>query len=334
MHASTHHDPSRHHDSFGFNTLTPGMGARYRFATILRFAILLVTFARLRMSTLLLSEGPCWDDLRYLEAMQRLGSAAKAGRELGVATSTVYRRVAALERSLGVRCLVRGEGLTHVARELAELARRTGTTLIEIGRSAQQQHHAIAGSVTLSTVDGFAPLLTAPMAALTQSCPDLRVNLHISNKGLSLRKRQADIALSIADRPGPQLIGRRLFTVKYGVFGTPERAADGSQARWIVLGWPLQTTREARWERARVSTDAVAMATPSRRVFVDMVAGGLGLGLLPRRLAAMHPQLVEVEQYRAQAEELTRPAWLLTHPELRGSARVSVVMRTLAEHLQ
>lgn len=286
------------------------------------------------MSTLLLADGPSWDDLRYLEATERLGSAAEAGRELGVATSTVYRRIDALERALGVRCLIRGEGLTDVARELSELARRTGTKLIEIGRSAQRQHEAVQGSITISTVDGFAPLLAEPMAALTRSCPDLRVNLHISNKGLSLRKRQADIAVSVAERPGPHLIGRRLFDVEYGVFGTPERAEDETQRRWIVLGWPLQTTREARWERARVPTEAVAVATPSRRVFIDMVAGGLGVGLIPRRLARMHPRLVELEAFRSDAEELTRPAWLLTHPELRGSTRVSVVMRTLAEHLR
>lgn len=286
------------------------------------------------MSNLLLSEGPSWDDLRYLEAMERLGSATQAGRELGVATSTVYRRIDALERALRVRCLIRGEGLTDVARELSGLARRTGTKLIEIGRTAQQTHETIEGSITISTVDGFAPLLAEPMAALTTRCPDLRVNLHISNKGLSLRKRQADVALSIAERPGPQLIGRRLFDVDYGVFGTPQRADDAPNAKWIVLGWPLQTTREARWERARVPAEAVVMATPSRRVFIDMVTSGLGVGLIPRRLAQMHPRLVELEAYRAEAKELTRPAWLLTHPELRGSTRVSVVMRTLADSLR
>ncbi len=286
------------------------------------------------MSTLVRSDGPSWDDLRYLEAVERLGSASRAGRELGAATSTVYRRIDALEKALRVRCLVRGEGLTPVARELAELARRTGTSLVAIQRGAHQDHRAIDGSVTISTVDGFAPLLTEPMAALTASCPELRVNLHISNKGLSLRKRQADIALSVAERPGPHLIGRRLFAVDFGVFGTAAHAEDPSRARWVVLGWPLQTTREARWERARVVPEAVAIATPSRRVFIDMVLAGLGVGLLPRRLAAMHPALVELEEFRAQTDELTRPAWLLTHPELRGSERISVVMATLAEHLR
>lgn len=281
----------------------------------------------------LAGEDLSWDDLRHLEAVERLGSVALAGRELGVAASTVYRRIGALERCLGVRCIVRGQGVTKVAHELAELARRMGDGLTKVSRRAQGQRLDVRGSVIVSTVDGFAPLLAEPMAALAAACPELRVNLHISDTGLSLRKRQADIVLSVVERPGADLVGRRLFPIEYGVFGCAQLVADPERARWIVLGWPLQTTREARWERARVAADAVAVATPSRRVFVDLVVAGLGLGLVPRKLAALHPGLQEVMKFRPDVEELTRSAWLLTHPELRGHARVSVVMQTFAAHL-
>ncbi len=286
------------------------------------------------MASLPALEGLCWDDLRVLEALERLGSAASAGRELGVATSTVYRRMSALEQALGMPCLARGEGVTDIARELAELARGTAGRLVEIGRRAHGQRLEVEGSVTISTVDGFASLLAGPMAALASACPRLKIDLHVSNTGLSLRKRQADIALSVADRPRPKLIGRRLFQIEFGVFGTPALAAEPDSARWVVLGWPLQTTREARWERARIPAESIAVATPSRRAFVDMVVAGIGLGLLPRKLAQMHPQLVEVTSFRDDARTLTRPAWLLTHPELQDHARISVVMQTLAEHLR
>jgi len=44
-----------------------------------------------------------WDDLRYLLAARRAGSLLHAGRALGVATSTVGRRLDALERRVGTR---------------------------------------------------------------------------------------------------------------------------------------------------------------------------------------------------------------------------------------
>ncbi len=280
------------------------------------------------------TNGLSWDDLRHLEAIERLGSVAAAGRELGVAASTVYRRIDALEEALGVQCIVRGGGVTPAARALADLARRTGDSLVAISRQANRTHQEVHGSVTLSTIDGFAPLLAEPIAALASAYPKLEINLHISNKGLSLRKRQADIGLSAVDRPGPHLIGRRLFSIDYGVFGTARVVEAHQDARWVIMGWPMQSTREARWERARIAPESVAVATPSRRAFVDMVAAGIGLGLLPRRLAALHPQLIEVESYRPDVVDMTRTAWLLTHPELHGHARIAVVMQTLAEHLR
>lgn len=44
---------------------------------------------------------PSWDDLRFLLAVHRDRSFFAAGKSLGVAASTVARRVDAIERSMG-----------------------------------------------------------------------------------------------------------------------------------------------------------------------------------------------------------------------------------------
>jgi DNA-binding transcriptional LysR family regulator len=80
-----------------------------------------------------------WSDLRFLEALARTGSARAAGRDLGVAPSTIYRRIAALEQSVGFPCLGRGRGITPSGRELAELARTTGDSLQDIARRDPQE---------------------------------------------------------------------------------------------------------------------------------------------------------------------------------------------------
>lgn len=46
-----------------------------------------------------------WDDLRFFLALTRHGSLSAAARDLHVAQSTVGRRLASLEASLGVRLL-------------------------------------------------------------------------------------------------------------------------------------------------------------------------------------------------------------------------------------
>ncbi|MCE9575955.1 MAG: LysR family transcriptional regulator [Deltaproteobacteria bacterium] len=273
------------------------------------------------------------DDLRYLEAVDRLGSASAAGRDLGVAPSTVYRRIATLERDVGFACLARTRGITPAGRELAALARTTTVTLAEIARRARAHRDELTGTITLTTIDGFAPMLVRPIAALATTYPQLRVDVHVSDSGLSLRRQEADIGLALLASPPPVLVGRRLFPVPFGVFGTRAVTADPERARWVVLGAPSHTSWLGRWERAHVPRERIALATPSRRLLVDLIGAGVGLGLMATRLAVDRPDLIEVRSYRAAAAPLTVSAWLLTHPDRRKDARVQLVMKELARHL-
>ncbi|MBX3217401.1 MAG: LysR family transcriptional regulator [Labilithrix sp.] len=66
---------------------------------------------------------PSWDDLRLLLAVHRAKSFFGAGKELGLATSTVARRLEALESSLGRRLVHRGNsGSTIDADALGPIA--------------------------------------------------------------------------------------------------------------------------------------------------------------------------------------------------------------------
>ncbi len=276
-----------------------------------------------------------WDDIRFLEALDRRGSARAAGRDLGVAPSTVYRRIAALEAAAGFACLDRGRGVTEAGRELAQLARSTGVALEGIAQRARAPAREVQGKVTLTTLDGFAPLLVAPLRQLAGAFPQLEVEVQIAEGGgPSLRKRQAELALSIMSDPPPSLVGRRLFAVRWGVYGTRVLAATPERARWVTLARPHQGTWLGRWEAAHVPADRIAMSTPSRRLLVDLVASGAGLGLLPAALVADRPDLVELPQYKPLVVDLTRMSWLLMHPEVRRDARVAAVVKVMVEHLK
>jgi DNA-binding transcriptional LysR family regulator len=70
-------------------------------------------------------QDPRWDDLRLLLAVGRRGSFLGAGRALGLATSTLSRRLTALERSVGAVLVERradGARLTDAGRRLAAAA--------------------------------------------------------------------------------------------------------------------------------------------------------------------------------------------------------------------
>lgn len=277
---------------------------------------------------------PSWDDLRHLECLDRLGSATAASRELGVAPSTIYRRISALEQAVGVVCYSQREGgVTRVGRELAELARKTKLSLSRIRQHAVETQEAIGGQITLTTLDGFAPLLTEPLAVLTRMHPKLEVVLDVSPTGSSIRKGEADIALTSVDQPPRHLVGRRLFTAECGVYGTPEHAENLDDAPWVVLGPPLSASPLGRWEREQAKRTRIAVATSSRLTLNRLVAGGVGIGAIPHLLAATHPEIVEIESFRSDAASLKIPAWLLTHPDLRASAAVKAVFGVVGDAL-
>lgn len=276
-------------------------------------------------------EGFSWDDLRYLEAIERLGSVGHAARELQVSASTIYRRVALLEKSFEARCLAQGGAqgrLTETGQLLAAVAKETSTAIGRVQQNVRSSRSGIDGEVSLTTVDGFVPLLAAPLAALGARYPRLCVTLHIADQGPSVRRREVDIALAVVPKPPAGLWGRRLFAIRYGAFGT-SAALDVTPARWICSE---RTGPLAAWERQFATH--VALQTRSVPAVMAAVRAGIGLAVLPRRLAALEPDLREATAFSASLESLDRPAWLLTHPEIRHVPRVRAVMECLTQALK
>lgn len=275
-----------------------------------------------------------WDDVRHLEAVDRLGSVAAAARELGISASTVYRRVAALEESVGEPCLVRGPGkavLTERGRELARVGRAMRTSLAQVAGAARARETEVRGEVSLTTVEGFLPYLVRPIAALTAQHPELRVSLHLGESGPSVRRREVDVAIGVMPRPPAGCWGRRVLRIRYGVFGTRAALDRRPAPRWVVSGPALQHTPEAEWERTHAHDVA---ASGSRAAMVAMMVEGVGVGLIPRPTAAAHAALVELKSHRASAQHLERTAWVLTHPDARKTPRIVVLMKALTAALR
>ena len=271
-----------------------------------------------------------WDDLRILEVLARAGSAPAAARELGVAASTVYRRLAALESTIGGPCIVRGAHdieLTDTGRALVEAARRTGTEVARARQLARDRKQGARGRVGLTTVEAFLPLLEAPLADLAARFPELRVDLTLADSGPSVRRREVEVAIGVMARPPEGLWGKRIARIEFGVFGTAAEATR-SPRRWIVCGPPIHHIPEARWEAEHA--DAIAVATGSRLAMFALLRRGLGVGLIPRSIAALYPELLELEEYRESARSLRRIAWLLIHPEMRADARVRALSKSLS----
>src|SRR4051812_4226459 len=134
-----------------------------------------------------------WDDLRILLAIQRAGSLLAAGRSLGLSTSTMARRLDALELAMGQQLVYRSQAGTELKPEAATLIRLAEA--MENGIAALRRDRAtLAGTLRISVPDGMAQMLTRSLITLRKEHPGIDIELVGENRMADVAAREADIA--------------------------------------------------------------------------------------------------------------------------------------------
>ena len=113
---------------------------------------------------------PSADDLLVLLAVGRSGRYNAAAEELGLNHTTISRRIAALEQSIGGRVLARVSGgweLTDLGREALSAAEAVESAVRSLTVDPGGVR-ALEGVVRISATDGFSAYIAAPAAAQVQ----------------------------------------------------------------------------------------------------------------------------------------------------------------------
>ncbi len=278
-----------------------------------------------------------WDDLRVFLAVARAGSLSGAARSLGVNHSTVFRRVAGLEETLGVRLFDRlptGYALTPVGEETLGIVERIETDVTALDRTVTGQDLRLSGTVRITAIDMLAFwLLPDHLRRFRATHPGIEVEIVVGNEALNLSRRETDIALRIGNSPPETLVGRRVGQLEFAIYAAPEYCAahpgaDLSQQDWIGFDSahaPLtrQLEKLVPGMRPAVRSNSVACA-------VRLATAGLGLAMLPCAIADLKPDLTRVAEL---PDAFGLDLWLLTHEDLRHTARIRAVLEFLTPAL-
>lgn len=285
-----------------------------------------------------------WDSLRFVLALSETGSYAAAGRALKVTHVTIMRRIAALETDLGVKLFDRSnEGFspTTAGREMASYAALVREGIESLERRLEGQDRKPAGLIRLTTTDTlFYGFLGSALGRLTTAFPQIRYEISTSNEFLNLRKGEADIAIRPSNAPPDTLIGRRVSTIAFAVYGAPWLAsaiipptdeasivtAMGSLP-WLGLGDDLKHLAAWQWLSANVPLDKIASRIDSLMALNHAVSCGLGIGVLPCFLAEGNPNLVRISPV---LKNVSTDIWILCHQDLRSLPRIRTVTTFLA----
>jgi DNA-binding transcriptional LysR family regulator len=269
-----------------------------------------------------------WDDLRYVLAVANAGSLAGAARSLGVNHTTVLRRVGAFEKRLGLRLFERlptGYVLTAGGEELIAAARHIDDTVTTLGRKLAGQDLRLSGTVRVTTTDTLmASVLPEILAEFRESHPGIQIEIAVSNLMFNLTKRDADVAIRPAKDPPEALIGRRIAKTAFAIYGSPHylakhKAKDLADHQWVGPDDSLAGTSVAQWMRSELPESEIALRTDSLLGLWQAAQAGLGLAALPCYLGDTAPDLVCVHPPIAEMETAL---WILTHEDLRHTARI------------
>lgn len=280
-----------------------------------------------------------WDDLRYVLAVARGGNLSAAARRLGINPSTVFRRLAALEHRLGARLFDRHGGrheATAAGSDLLAAAERIEAEMDDLERRLAGRDRRLIGTVRVTAPDDMVEhLLIEPLAAFHRTYPEIVLEMAIDNRMLNLTKREADIALRPTSEPPETLFGRRVARLQSCVYGRGDRFAQacGPIAETDLGGHPWVGWEEGglpsslgRWMGRHVPAESLVYRANSMLNLFAACRAGIGLALLPCFLG---DRAQELQRITPLPEDLSVDLWILTHPDIRRTARIRAVTEFL-----
>lgn len=275
-----------------------------------------------------------WDDARFFLAVVRTGSLAAASRLLQCSHSTVRRRVAMLEESVGVRLFVAtSEGLvmTDAALQAVPKAEALEDAALAFERQVSGKSQQFSGRIVITTIDVLAESIAGTIATFKAQHPQVELNLVSDNRYLDLSRRGADVAIRVGQSPDTSLFGRRVGEFRFAPFAAQSlidrHGRNPEDLPWILWDERARATLTERWYRSVAPGREPIVRTTSAGTILALAAAGVGAAIAPTFLGR-RMGLVQLDD---EVESLSTDIWCLTHYDLRQSARIRAFMQCVAE---
>lgn len=168
------------------------------------------------------------DHLSEMAVFARVAEAksfSAAARGLGMTKSAASKQVSRLEQALGARLLnrtTRSLSLTEIGVQVYEHCARIVAESEAALLAAQQLSLAPRGVLKISASVAFGKLHIAPaMPEFLARYPEIRVQLALSDRFVDLAEEGFDLVVRLTEKPGLNLVARRIAPVRYVVCAAP-----------------------------------------------------------------------------------------------------------------
>lgn len=239
------------------------------------------------------------EKLRRLEMVVRAadaGSFSKAARTLGVTPSAVSHAVSELEKELRVSVFYRTTRqlrLTQDGQAIYQRSRAILDQLSELETTVLKPSERLRGTLRIGlSVSLSRGIIMPAIAGFTRRHPELKLEMLVLTQVREMHAEGVDLMLRVSEAPDSRLIARRIATVRFGVYGSPdylERAGVPAQPddllrhRCLVYSYPgagkllSEWTFERRGERKVIDIVQPAIVSDDREGILAALLGGAGL---------------------------------------------------------
>lgn len=277
-----------------------------------------------------------WDDFRLFGETAKAGSFSAAARHLHTTQRTISRRILALERRLGVRLFDRlphGVVLTSEGEKVFDSVRKVDNTFVEIQRCVLGSDGRCEGPVRISATEGITAFwLTPHIDRLQERHPAISVEFRCSMRPADVLNMESDLSLRFKKPEAPDLIAVRLGTL-HAVpwaspdylerFGIPTKPVELLHHRLLDHEFYHFATPECdEWTSLLSKVKQRRYWTNSSTSILSAAQNGVGIALLPTFFCERVKGIVPLDL----GLKVRCCIWLTYHPDVKGAARVRVVI--------
>jgi DNA-binding transcriptional LysR family regulator len=269
-----------------------------------------------------------WDDLRIIADS---GTFAGAGIRLGLDETTISRRLARLQKTLGVALFVATDGVRKptaqceaILGHIQEIARHVA----EIGALGNAAR-GVAGSIRIATTNSLAEEVLAPKSAqLLVRNPGLTLKFMTSGQNVNFARWEADLAVRLRKPEKGNFTITKLADFRLYLF-EPRVAIDPNEEP-VVCGYPddLEDTAESAFLKVQGFKARMRCVTDNLRVIRALVQSHRAIGILPEHVC---DTLLADRELRATLLPRRLEVWLLVQNHLKRNPAARVVIEWMRE---
>lgn len=275
-----------------------------------------------------------WDNYRIVLALHRAGTLRGAADLLGVNHATISRRLTQINTFYSDPLFERiagGYRETVLGKELIASALKIEEITFATERHRRARELKLSGPINLSippTIGQY--LIFKELLDFSRLHPKIELTIQVTNRQVNLDRSEADVVIRGCEYPPEHLVGRQLFSYALCYYGSQEYLQNTAEENYQWIGKEGDSDNPDWIKNSPFPNAPIGIRIDDIIIRHNAATAGLGLTRGACYMADQEPNLIRLQNAQPLPAQML---WLLTHPDLRDTPRIKVLMQYLTSAL-